>query len=139
MDVSKTADPGARRVRVEVTKFSLVGAANFVLTLIVFSVLLEIMHVHYMLSLAAAWIVGMVFSYVLNFVWVFKPERELQFRSRFWKFFVTGLVSICLNMLALRLIVERSGFDPFWVQMALIPLIVAFNFSSAKFWSLRQS
>jgi len=44
-----------------------------------------------------------------------------------------------LNMLVLSLIVEHSNFDPFFVQMGLIPLIVLFNFSTAKFWSLRPS
>jgi len=43
-----------------------------------------------------------------------------------------------LNMFALRYLVERTHYDPFWVQAALTPLIVIFNFSTAKFWSLRS-
>jgi len=41
--------------------------------------------------------------------------------------------------LALSFIVESGSYDPFYVQVALIPFIVIFNFSTAKFWSLRQS
>ena len=43
-----------------------------------------------------------------------------------------------LNMLALNFVVEWGNYDPFYVQMALIPFIVAFNFSTAKYWSLRR-
>jgi putative flippase GtrA len=124
------------KFKIEATKFTLVGAANFALTFIVFTGMLKVLAVNYLLSLVAAWIVGMLFSYVLNFVWVFKPEQKIQFRSRFARFFLASMLSISLNMLVLNYIVEHTLFDPFYVQMTLIPLIVVFNFSTAKFWSL---
>ncbi len=125
------------KLKIEATKFTLVGAANFVLTFIVFTVMLKVMGVHYLISLGAAWIVGMFLSYVLNFNWVFKPEQKVQFDARFIKFISASSLSVVLNMFALRYLVERTNFDPFYVQMALIPLIVIFNFATAKFWSLR--
>ena len=127
------------KLKIEATKFTLVGAANFALTFIVFSTMLKILGVNYLLSLVSAWAVGMVFSYVLNFTWVFKPEQRIQFRARFFRFFLASSLSIVLNMLVLRYIVERTALDPFYVQMALIPFIVIFNFATAKYWSLRRS
>ena len=127
------------KLKKEVTKFTFVGAANFALTFIVFTVMLKLLEVNYLLSLVAAWVVGMLFSYVFNFTWVFKPEQIIQFKDRFVRFFLASVLSISLNMLVLSYIVERADFDPFYVQMVLIPLIVAFNFSTAKYWSLRRS
>jgi putative flippase GtrA len=127
------------KLKIEVTKFTLVGAANFALTLIVFTALLKVFSINYLLSLGAAWIVGMLFSYILNFAWVFKPEQKIQFKARFFRFFLASVFSVVLNMLVLRYIVEYTGFDPYYVQLALIPLIVVINFSTAKFWSLRTS
>mgnify|MGYP000870187137 FL=1 len=127
------------KIKIEVTKFTLVGAANFVLTFIVFTAMLKVLSVNYLLSLGAAWVVGMLFSYVLNFAWVFKPEQKLQFKDRFLRFVLASVFSIALNMLALSYIVEHTGFDPFYVQMLLIPLIVIFNYSTAKYWSLRPA
>ena len=126
------------RFKIEATKFTFVGAANFLFTIIVFTVMLKVLGVGYLLSLAAAWVVGMIFSYVLNFAWVFKPEQKVQFRARFIKYILASLFSIALNLLALHYIVERTGFDPFYVQMTMIPFIVIFNFSTAKYWSLRH-
>ena len=127
------------KIKIEVTKFTLVGAANFVLTFIVFTAMLKVLSVNYLLSLGAAWVVGMLFSYILNFAWVFKPEQKLQFKDRFLRFVLASVFSITLNMLALSFIVEHTGFDPFYMQMLLIPLIVIFNFSTAKYWSLRPA
>jgi putative flippase GtrA len=128
-----------QKFRVEATKFSIVGAVNFALTFIVFTVMLKVLGVNYLLSLVAAWVVGMLFSYALNFTWVFKPEQKIQFKARFFRFFLASVLSISLNMLALSYIVEHTGFDPFYAQMALIPFIVIFNFSTAKFWSLKPT
>lgn len=126
------------KFKIEATKFTLVGAANFALTFIVFTVMLKLWGVNYLLSLVAAWGIGMLFSYVLNFAWVFKPEQKIQFRDRFFRFFLASLLSIALNMIILRFIVEHTDFDPFYVQAALIPFIVIFNFATAKYWSLRK-
>lgn len=123
----------------EAFRFLLVGGANFVLTFVVFYTLLRIVGADYLVALFTSWAIGMAFSYTLNFTWVFKPEEKLEFRAHLAKYFAANLVSILLNMLALRLIVEATGHDPFWVQCALIPLIVVFNYSTAKFWSLRAN
>jgi len=125
------------KFKIEAAKFTLVGAANFALTFILFTLMLKVLGVNYVLSLGATWVVGMLFSYVLNFAWVFKPEQKIQFRTRFVRFFLASALSIALNILALSYIVERTDFDPFYVQMALMPFIVIFNFSTAKLWSLR--
>ena len=124
-------------IKDEAMKFTIVGAINFVLTLAVFSTMMKVFFVNYSVSLATAWVAGMVFSYILNFFWVFKLDQRNQFKARFPKFFAASLLSICLNLVVLNLIAERVSLDPFFVQLNLIPFIVVFNFSTAKYWSLR--
>lgn len=126
------------KFKIEAAKFTFVGAANFVLTFAVFTVMLKALSINYLLSLATAWAIGMLFSYVLNFSWVFMPEQKIQFKSQFVRFFLASALSILMNILILRYIVEHTSFDPFYVQLALVPFIVIFNFSTAKFWSLRK-
>jgi putative flippase GtrA len=126
-------------LKAEATKFTLVGAANFIITFSVFTIMLKLLWINYLLSIVAAWVVGLLFSYVLNFSWVFKPEEHIQFKVRFIKFILASVLSIAINVLVLGYIVEHTDFDPFYVQTALIPFIVVFNFSTAKYWSLRHS
>ena len=128
---------GMRHHGLEALRFLVVGGANFVLTLAVFYGMLRLLRSHYLISLFSAWAAGMLFSYVLNFTWVFRPEDKLRFKERFAKFFSANLASILLNMATLHLLVEATHTDPFVIQCALIPLVVIFNYSTAKFWSLR--
>lgn len=125
------------KFKIEVTKFTIVGLANTGLTFIIFFLLLRVFNVNYIVALTITWIVGIIFSYLLNFSWVFKPEQQLQFKERFVKYLLSYLLSFALNLVALSYIVEHTGFDPFYAQTALIPFIVIFNFVTSKFWSLR--
>lgn len=128
-----------RILKYEVTRFAIVGAVNFVLTFVIYFLLVRVFNTNHLLALIPTWLLGIAFSYVMNFSWVFKPEEQIQFKQRFWKYFSASLLSILLNILALHLIVKSTHFDPFYVQCALIPFIVIFNFSTAKFWSLRAN
>ncbi len=124
------------RLSVEITKFTAVGALNAGLTFVVFFSLLKLGEIHYLAALASAWVVGVAFSYVANYLWVFLPDERLRFNERFIKYFLASLLSFFLNVLLLNLVVERLGWDPFFVQTALVPCIVVFNFLTAKLWSL---
>lgn len=131
--------PEFAKLKLEACRFLVVGGANFLLTLCIFYGLLRITHAHHLAALAISWAVGIVFSYALNFAWVFRPEEKVVFKRRFVRYFAANLVSVGLNMLALELLVRSTGYDAFWIQFSLIPLIVLFNFSTAKFWSLGSS
>ncbi len=124
-----------RSLTTEIKRFLAVGVVNALLTFVIFTTLLKIQNIGYLISLFVSWFVGMIFSYCLNFKWVFGQPDRLAFGTRFIKFATSGLISISMNMISLRLLVEATDFDPFWVQTALIPPVVVFNFLTAKLWS----
>lgn len=125
--------------RTELCRFLLIGGINFIFTFFVFSVALKILHLNHLLALLLAWITGNILTYVLNFVWVFRPEARFSFGVRFLKYLSAGSVSISVNLLTLYVLVNLYRFDPFWSQVAIMPVILLFNFTTAKFWSLRKS
>lgn len=125
------------KFKIEAIKFTLVGIANFVITFIVFTVLLKLFKVDYSLSLVAAWIAGLLFSYIFHFIFVFKVDQKIQFRANFFRYFLAGALSISLNVLFLKALVINTGFDPFYVQIFLVPFVVVFNFSTSKYWSFK--
>lgn len=122
----------------EFSRFLVVGGINFVFTFVVFVTSLKVFGIPYIIALILASVWGNILTYTLNFIWVFKPEERLNFRSRFVKYMFANLSSLCFNVVALAILVELGRFDPFWSQVTLIPFIVAFNFSTAKWWSLRN-
>ncbi|PWE34469.1 hypothetical protein DD563_14985 [Pelagicola sp. LXJ1103] len=126
-------------MNMEMSRFLLAGGVNFVFTFLVFTGALKVMHTGYVAALLLAWISGNILTYVLNFVWVFRPEDRLSFGMRFFKYLTAGAFSIAANLMALSALVEIGGFDPFWAQLIVMPFIIAFNFIAAKFWSLKKA
>ena len=125
-------------INIQVTKYTIVGLLNFVVTFIIFTVLLKLLGIGYLFSLFIAWIVGMLFSYMINFIWVFKPENKIVFNHRFIKFLTIGLISISLNMLILNYIVANLEADPFYGQFVIVPFVIVFNYVFTKYWSLKK-
>lgn len=129
---------GRSTFRREAFGFLLVGGVNFVLTFVLFYSMYRFLEWDYSIALLLSWAVGMVFTYLANFRWVFAPEGNMASATRFGRYLTSQSVSICLNLIALNAIVRTTGWDAFYVQCALIPFIVVFNFATAKFWSLRK-
>lgn len=128
-----------QKLRVEFSRFTVVGAINFIFTFVMFFFAVKVAEINYLIALMVVSLLGMVLTYSLNYVWVFKPEQVLKYRGRLLKYVLGGVASIAINMMALRYIVESTGIDPFFAQFLLIPFIVVFNFATAKFWSLRKN
>lgn len=110
---------------------------NFLFTLLAFYLLVEVIKVNYLIALTVVSILGMFLTYTLNHIWVFRLEEKLEFRGRIVRYILAGSVSIAINAVTLKFLVDRTDYDPFWLQLTLIPLIVLFNFSTAKYWALR--
>jgi putative flippase GtrA len=105
----------------------------------VYVVGLYVVRIHYLAALVAAFLVGVVFTYVVNFLWVFKPESRLSFRQRFVQYLGSNAGTFAINLAALYYLVDVLGGDPFLSQVLLMVVIVAANFLLAKHWSLKKA
>ena len=128
-----------RIFHVEIAKFLIVGAINFFLTFALFTLMLEVIGVSYIGSLVIATFVGLIFSYICNFTWVFDVKQKSKFRNKFKKFLIANSLSLFINILILSTLVENFYFEPLFAQFLLVPFIVAFIFSMAKFWWFKMN
>lgn len=119
-------------------KYVIVGIINFVLSLLLFLLLLKVFGIAYLVVFTITWLFGILLTYIINFIWVFKPEDKIEFRKRLPKYFLVYLASYLVNLFILRLIVENYGYDPFWVQFFILPLVVLINFFGFKYWALNK-
>lgn len=122
----------------EFIKYFLVGFLNAIFTAIIFFVTLRYLKIEYHLAFFITWILGILLTYVLNFLWVFKPEAKLRYQERFVKYFIAHFMSFVLNLALLHIITEYGSCDPFYVQIVLIPFIVIINFLLSKYWALNR-
>jgi putative flippase GtrA len=119
-------------------KFLIVGGVNFIFTLVLFYMCVSIASINPIFSIAIVSIAGLILTYYLNFTWVFLPEKKINFQNNLLRYSVASGASIIINMILLHILLVNSKISAFCAQLYIIPIIVAFNFSTAKFWSLRR-
>ena len=134
-----SCNPKYRIVVIQFKKYLIVGFLNLFFTLSVYFVLLKLIKSHYLVAYSVSWLAGVVFTYIINFIWVFKPEKQLIFHARLFKYFIVYISSYLINFFTLALLTEKTGFDPLIIQVFILPVIIFINFFGMKFWSLKQN
>ena len=112
-----------------------VGALNFLLSLVLYWLLMEQVKTNYLLAHFLTWVFGMLFTFMASFLWVFKYSARIQFRSEFTKFLCVYGGTYIINFFVLKYLVDSYKVHPFYTQLCLIPFIMFFNFSGMRFWS----
>jgi putative flippase GtrA len=122
---------------VHFTKYSLVGILNAIFTIAVYFALLKALHMHYLMAFSISWASGVLLTYSINFLWVFKPEENISFKNRFWKYVLIFVTSYLINITLLKHFTEWIKIDPFIIQLFILPLVVMINFCGVKYWALK--
>lgn len=118
-------------------KYSFVGFANLFFTLVLYIIFLNVFDFMYEIAFTLSWLAGVLFTYLINFIWVFKPEEKITFKKRLPKYFLVYLASYLLNILMLALFVENFLVDPLVSQIFILPFVVIINFTGIKYWALK--
>ena len=122
---------------VHFTKYTFVGIGNLIFTLVLYILFLNVFDFRYEIAFTLSWLAGVLFTYLINFIWVFKPEEKITFKKRLPKYFLVYLASYLLNMLMLALFVENFLVDPLVSQIFILPFVVIINFTGIKYWALK--
>jgi putative flippase GtrA len=124
-------------LNVQFIKFCLVGGINFAFSMLLFLFLLKVLYIGYFIAFTITWLLGILLTYTINFIWVFKPEEKFEFKKRMPKYFLVYLFSYGVNIILLKYLVNTFEYDPFWGQFFIIPIIIVINFFGFKLWALK--
>ena len=123
---------------VEWLRYLTMGGVNAVLTFFVFVVALKVLYINYLLALTAAFFTGTLFTYTLNFLWVFRLDETFSFNWRFFRHLIPNIMTFLANLGVLYMLVDYLGGDPFFCQILIMFAVIAINFFFAKFWAFRR-
>lgn len=107
----------------EIVRFVLAGLANTAASYLLY--LLLLLFLPYTFSYTLAYVAGLVFSYLLNSLWVFRKPVALKKALR-WPFVCA--VQYVISVLLLRVAVEIFGVEPRFAPLLAIALTVPVTF-----------
>ncbi len=116
-------------------KFCTVGASGYVVNLVVYTILLERLGLHYIPAAVGSFLVAVANNYAWNRAWTFREERG-HVGAQGWRFLVVSTVSLVANLAVLHLLVT-AGLGEIVAQAVAIVLVTPLNFIGNKLWSFR--
>ena len=120
----------------QLIRFCVVGASGYVVNLAVYTLLLKVGDVHYLLAATGSFLVAVTSNYTWNRLWTFRGQRgHVGYQGL--RFFVVSTIALAANLLVLHLLVQ-SGIGKVLAQAIAIVLVTPLNFVGNKLWSFRR-
>jgi putative flippase GtrA len=119
---------------IQLFKFGVVGATGYVINLIVFAALVEVLDVHHIPAAVGAFCVAVLNNFWWNRHWTFRATRgHPGFQGA--RFFTVSLLALGVNLLVLSLLVDVAGAPELPSQAFAVAFAMPFNFIGNKLWT----
>ena len=119
----------------QLSKFCIVGASGYLINLAVFSLLVTVAQVPYLLAAVSSFVIAVTNNYAWNRTWTFRCQRgHLVFQSLRFLTVSTVALGANLGLLALYIHLDMSKVA---AQATAILTVTPFNFFANKLWSFR--
>jgi dolichol-phosphate mannosyltransferase len=117
----------------QLARFCVVGASGYVVNLAVYTLLLEVAGIHYLLAATCSFLVAVTNNYTWNRLWTFRRERgHVAYQGL--RFLIVSTVALAANLVVLYCLVQL-GVDKLPAQAVAIVLVTPLNFVGNKLWS----
>lgn len=123
---------------VELIKFAFVGALGTVVNLSILYTLTEFFNVYYIISETIGFLVSVLHNYILNKIWTFKENLHERIFTKYFKYIIINLISLCINLTILFILVEFYGFWYIFAEVVAISIAFLNNFTVNKLWTFKK-
>lgn len=125
--------PIKSRLLKQLFKYTFAGGIAFIMDIGSLYVLTEYVHIHYLISTAIAFIIGLTINYLISIKWVFDQRNISNKKVEFLIFGLIGVLGLGINEFVIWLFTEQ--FDFFYINSKLVATVIVyfFNFFVRKF------
>jgi len=116
-------------------KFIIVGASNTIVNYFVFFILFDLFNIYYIISNISGYLVALTNSYIWNLRWTFKKDHSFDI---LYKFFVVNVISLTLNLVILKTLVENAILPVLVAQIFAILGALLVNFTGNRLWTFKK-
>ena len=137
MSTSVAPAPHHPRVHVliQFVKFGIVGISNTLLTFIVYTLLLKVFGVNYLLASAIGFIAGATNGFLLNRRWTFRDHVGDALTPVRWGIVQTG--GLAIDEVLLYLLVHDAHLDKLLAQALATVVVTITTFFANRAWTFR--
>ena len=122
----------------QIMRFGIVGVIAFVIDYAVLLLLTEVVGIHYLVSSAVAFLVSVIFNYILSVAFVFETDKSRSKGVQFALFALMSAGGLGINQLMMWLLSDIM-FIPYQLSKFLATAVVmVYNFVTRKLFLERK-
>jgi len=127
-----------KKLMEQIMRFGIVGVIAFVIDYTVLLLLTEVAGIHYLISSAVAFLVSVIFNYILSITFVFETDKSKSKGAQFSLFAVMSAGGLGINQLMMWLLSDIM-FIPYQLSKFLATAVVmVYNFVTRKLFLERK-
>ena len=124
---------------VQLFRYTIVGGLAFVVDFGSLFAFTEYLGIHYLVSAALAFILGLFTNYLLSLMWVFSQRSMSSPLAEFLIFAAIGLIGLGMNEVLIWTLTEIVGFHYLASKLCSTGIVYLWNFFARKFTLFSQS
>ena len=117
---------------VQLLRYGFVGGCAYAVDFGALFFFTEYLHVHYLVSAALGFLLGLITNYLLSIFWVFNTRSVSDRRMEFFIFSVIGLVGLGLNELFIWFFTEFAHLHYLVSKLIATVFVFFWNFFARK-------
>ena len=127
-----------KKLMEQIMRFGIVGVIAFVIDYAVLLLLTEVVGIHYLVSSAIAFLVSVIFNYILSITFVFETDKRKSKGAQFGLFAIMSAGGLGINQMMMWLVSDVM-FVPYQLSKFLATaVVVVYNFVTRKLFLERK-
>ncbi len=120
----------------ETIVYLIAGVLTTLVNLAVYGLLCNVFGIFYLVANVIAWVVAVIFAYIINDLWVFRSNSENIKKEiiKILKFFAARAFSLLIEEAGLFLLVKAAGFNNMVVKAFLAVVVIVLNYLFSKIY-----
>ncbi|MBQ9974253.1 MAG: GtrA family protein [Oscillospiraceae bacterium] len=122
----------------QIARFGVVGVIAFVIDYAVLLALTELFGIHYLVSSAVAFLVSVIFNYILSIAFVFDTDNGQSKLAQFTLFALMSAGGLGINQLMMWLLSDLLHIPYQLSKLAATAVVMVYNFVTRKLFLERK-
>ena len=113
-------------------RFIFVGGTAFVIDFSIYFILIEFVHLNYLISAAIAFFISVLANYYLSTSWVFNQSQIENRAVEFNIFLAISIVGLIFTEILLYIFTDMCSINPLWSKILASILVLFWNFGARR-------
>lgn len=124
----------------ETITYTIAGIMTTVLNFVSYYILCNILGIESLIANTIAWVIAVLFAYVMNDLWVFQSEKESIIKDclKIVKFFGARILSFIVEQFGMFLFVNLFKFNNVIMKAFLMVVVIVLNYLLSKIYIFKK-